>query len=50
MDPPAFNSAMRRQLLALTRIQWGQISPAIFGAMFQKVMALDAKEIGRAHV
>ena len=23
MDPPAFNSAMRRQLLALTRIQWG---------------------------
>ena len=43
MDPPAFNSAMRRQLLALTRIQWGQISPAIFGAMFQKVMALDAK-------
>ena len=43
MDPPAFNSVMRRQLLALTRIQWGQISPAIFGAMFQTVMALDAK-------
>jgi hypothetical protein len=43
MDPQAFNSAMRRQLLALTRIQWGQISPAIFGAMFQKVMELDAK-------
>ena len=43
MDPPAFNATMRRQLLALTRIQWGQISPAIFGAMFQKVMELDAK-------
>ncbi|OGB06182.1 MAG: methylase [Burkholderiales bacterium RIFCSPHIGHO2_12_FULL_69_20] len=43
MEPPAFNATMRRQLLALTRIQWGQISPAIFGAMFQKVMELDAK-------
>ena len=43
MAPPAFNATMRRQLLALTRIQWGQISPAIFGAMFQKVMELDAK-------
>ena len=43
MDPPAFNSAMRRQLLALKPIQWGQISLAIFGAMLQKVMELDAK-------
>ena len=42
MDPPAFNAAMRRDLIALARIQWGQISPAIFGAMFQKVMQLDA--------
>ena len=43
MDPPAFNASVRRQLLGLTRIQWGQISPAIFGAMFQKVMELDAR-------
>lgn len=43
VSAPAFNAAMRRQLLALTRIRWGQISPAIFGAMFQKVMELDAK-------
>ena len=43
IDAPAFNATMRRQLIALARIRWGQISPAIFGAMFQKVMALDAK-------
>ena len=43
IEAPAFNATMRRQLMALARIQWGQISPAIFGAMFQKVMALDAK-------
>lgn len=29
MDAPAFNAAMRKQLLALTSIRWGQISPAI---------------------
>ena len=43
MAPPAFNAAMRAQLLKLCRVRWGQISPAIFGAMFQKVMDLDAK-------
>ena len=40
---PSFNSAMRTQLLALCSLSWGAISPAIFGAMFQKVMELDDK-------
>ena len=40
---PSFNSAMRSQLLRLCSLSWGAISPAIFGAMFQKVMDLDAK-------
>jgi hypothetical protein len=40
---PAFNAAMRKQLLGLCSLSWGAISPAIFGAMFQKVMELDAK-------
>jgi hypothetical protein len=43
LSAPAFNAAMRRQLLQLCRLAWGSISPAIFGAMFQKVMELDDK-------
>jgi N-6 DNA Methylase len=40
--PPAFDSAMRVQLLSLCSLDWGAISPAIFGAMFQTVIELDA--------
>jgi N-6 DNA Methylase len=43
LNAPSFNSEMRRQLLALCSLAWGAISPAIFGAMFQKVMELDDK-------
>ena len=32
---PAFDAAMRRQLLELCYLDWGSISPAIFGAMFR---------------
>lgn len=35
---PAFNRDMRNSLLAATRFDWSQISPAIFGALFQSVM------------
>ena len=41
--PPSFNASMRTQLLAVCSLNWGAISPAIFGAMFQKVMELDDK-------
>lgn len=34
----AFDSGMRRALIECCELDWGQISPAIFGAMFQSVM------------
>jgi len=33
-----FNRAMRDSLLACTRFDWSQISPAVFGSLFQGVM------------
>lgn len=38
---PSFNLATRNQLLDCGRLKWHEISPAIFGAMFQS--ALDPK-------
>jgi hypothetical protein len=40
--PPQFDNAMRKQLLTLCAMNWGAISPAIFGAMFQTVIELEA--------
>ena len=42
--PPQFDTAMRKQLLALCSMNWGAISPAIFGAMFQRVIELEATD------
>ena len=39
---PAFDAAMRAALLDACRFDWSNISPAIFGALFQSVM--DPKE------
>ena len=39
---PSFDSAMRAALLDACRFDWSNISPAIFGALFQSVM--DPKE------
>lgn len=36
--PPYFNAAMRRDLLRSMKLDWSQVSPAIFGSMFQGVM------------
>ena len=36
--------AMRKQLLGLCAMNWGAISPAIFGAMFQTVIELEATD------
>jgi len=44
IDPPAFTAVMREQLLTLAKRNWGNISPAIFGAMFQRVIELDAAD------
>ena len=35
---PAFDASMRRKLLDACRFDWSNISPAIFGALFQSVM------------
>ncbi|MCC5944086.1 MAG: class I SAM-dependent DNA methyltransferase [Bernardetiaceae bacterium] len=34
----AFNAVMRQMLLDCSKLDWGKISPAIFGSMFQSVM------------
>jgi hypothetical protein len=39
---PAFNSDMRDHLIEASRFNWSNISPAIFGSLFQSVM--NAKE------
>ncbi|MGB7542862.1 MAG: DNA methyltransferase [Burkholderiales bacterium] len=44
LDAPVFNRRMRELLLELRGLSWGAISPAIFGAMFQSVIELDAKD------
>ncbi len=44
LDPPVFSREMRTLLIELCGMNWGAISPAIFGAMFQAVIELDARE------
>ena len=39
---PGFDAKMREMLLDACRFDWGKVSPAIFGSLFQSVM--DAKE------
>lgn len=41
---PEFDARMRALLLGCCSLQWAGISPAIFGAMFQKIIELDAKD------
>ena len=42
IQPPAFTSDMRNSLLAAASFNWGRISPAVFGSLFQGIM--DDKE------
>ncbi len=49
LEIPAFNSAMRRQLLDACRFDWSKISPAIFGALFQSVMDAHQRRAQGAH-
>ncbi len=41
---PDFTGAMRRLLIDCCELNWSAISPAIFGAMFQAIIELDAKD------
>ncbi len=46
---PAFDSDMREKLLDACRFDWSDISPAIFGALFQSVMEPAARRAQGAH-
>lgn len=45
----SFNSKMRDILLECSSLDWGQISPAIFGSMFQSVMKPEERRNLGAH-
>ena len=46
---PSFNAVMREQLLAACRFDWKNISPAIFGSLFQSVMDPAERRAQGAH-
>ena len=46
---PAFDADMRRKLLDACRFDWSEISPAIFGALFQSVMNPAERRAHGAH-
>ena len=46
---PAFDSAMRDRLLDVCRFEWSNISPAIFGSLFQSVMEPAERRAQGAH-
>ena len=46
---PAFNASMRRKLLDACHFDWSNISPAIFGALFQSVMDPKKRRAVGAH-
>ena len=46
---PSFNMTMRAALLNACRFDWTNISPAIFGALFQSVMNPDDRRAQGAH-
>ena len=45
----AFNSKMRQNLLDCCKLDWGKISPAIFGSLFQSVMDAEHRRNLGAH-
>ena len=46
---PAFDASMRKKLLDACRFDWSNISPAIFGALFQSVMDPGERRRQGAH-
>lgn len=46
---PVFTKEMRDTILKLTQLDWGEISPSIFGSMFQSVMDAEARRALGAH-
>jgi hypothetical protein len=46
---PVFDTEMRARLIAACLFDWSEVSPAIFGSLFQSVMSLTARRAGGAH-
>lgn len=46
---PVFNAAMRKTLLECCSFDWGKVSPAIFGSLFQSVMDITKRRALGAH-
>ncbi len=46
---PSFNSGMRQRLIDACHFNWSEISPAIFGSLFQSVMDKDERRAQGAH-
>ena len=46
---PSFNSEMRRRLIDACHFNWSEISPAIFGSLFQSVMDKEERRAQGAH-
>ena len=47
IDIPAFDRRMRDELVTATEFDWGKISPAVFGSLFQAIKSKEARrELG----
>ena len=46
---PSFDAAMRQRLIDACHFNWSDISPAIFGSLFQSVMDKDERRAQGAH-
>ncbi len=46
---PSFDSKMRQRLIDACHFNWSEISPAIFGSLFQSVMDKDERRAQGAH-
>ncbi|KQR80513.1 DNA methyltransferase [Sphingomonas sp. Leaf343] len=49
IDMPAFDNAMRDMLLEASMFDWGEVSPAIFGSLFESVIDKVARRKQGAH-
>lgn len=49
IDMPAFDSAMRNMLLDASMFNWGEVSPAIFGSLFESVIDKVTRRKKGAH-
>ncbi|MGA2877249.1 MAG: DNA methyltransferase, partial [Nitrososphaerales archaeon] len=43
IDIPVFNRTMREELVSCCRFDWGRISPAVFGSLFQSIKSKEAR-------